>query len=46
MTEDIDLNKIFVAEASKSAVIDTACTKKLQEKNGINILKPTNRTTT
>ena len=27
MTEDLDKNKIFVAEASKSALIDTACTK-------------------
>ena len=27
MTEDLDKNEIFVAEASKSAVIDTACTK-------------------
>ena len=26
MTEDLDKNKIFVVEASKSAVIDTACT--------------------
>ena len=27
MTSDIDKNEIFVAEASKSAVLDTACTK-------------------
>ena len=27
MIEDLDKNKNFVVEASKSAVIDTACTK-------------------
>lgn len=27
MTKDIDKNEIFVAEASKSTVIDTTCTK-------------------
>ena len=27
ITEDLDKNKVFVVEASKSAVIDTACTK-------------------
>ena len=33
------VNEFFVVEASKSAAIDTACTKQLQEKNGIKILK-------
>ena len=33
------MNEFFVVEASKSAAIDTACTKQLQEKNGIKILK-------
>ena len=27
MTEEVDKNEIFVAEASKAAVVDTACTK-------------------
>ena len=27
MTEEIDKNEIFIAEASKLAVVDTACTK-------------------
>ena len=27
MTEELDKHQIFVAEASKSAVLDTACTK-------------------
>ena len=27
MTEEVDKNEIFVAEASKAAAVDTACTK-------------------
>ena len=27
MTEEIDKNEIFIAEASKLAVVDTSCTK-------------------
>ena len=46
MTEDLDKNESFVVEASKSAVIDTACTKTVAgEKWFSNFLKPIYQTT-
>ena len=45
MTGRYDKNAIFVVEASKSAAIDTACTKTGAGENCIKILKPTYQTT-
>ena len=45
MTEDLDKNTIFVVETSKSAAIDTACTKTVAGEICIKILKPTYQTT-